>query len=336
MAPTIRSSTSVASRESVAPVPSTLPSTLPRRTLDDVRDQVASEVAVRTISRSESVDGVRVGVTLTLSKSDDEDFLRRVAIALQERMILTDNLFAIATTGSSTYPASSPKSTYNTLLICGSPEFYVQRAVLLASAKFPGRIQLGSNDGLVWISVIRNISPMPSSADELALWDALRKSARAPMDPLLPPPGTRGVAESLAIARSRLQRLTPAQAHEEILAPAVDAPTFLVDIRSESSRAEMGAIAGSLIIDRNVLEWRFDPRLDLSERLIIADRFDLRIIILCEDGTASSLAAASLLDIGMLNATDVVGGYRGWLKAGLPVDLDPEVGTEPSVIHIME
>ncbi|KAJ7873838.1 hypothetical protein B0H14DRAFT_3438053 [Mycena olivaceomarginata] len=161
-----------------------------------------------------------------------------------------------------------------------------------------------------------------------ALWDALRKCALAPMDPLIPLPGSRGAAETLAAARARLQRLPPAQAYEELLARAGGAPTFLVDIRSEAECARSGCIAGSLIIDHNVLEWRFDPRSE--ERLLIVDRCDLRVIVFCEDGTASSLATVALLDLGLLNATDIVGGFHAWQKAGLPVDMDLDVGTEPS------
>ncbi|KAJ6594309.1 Rhodanese-like domain-containing protein [Mycena capillaripes] len=338
---------STTSRESIVPDDSTKPSTPPLRTLDDVREQVAVEIAVRAISKSETIDGVRLGVMLTLSKNDDEDFLRRVAGVLEDHLLLQHHVrtpfsdfsafnlaqvFAIATTG----PSTRTDPTANTLLICGAPETYVQRAVLLASSKFLGRIQLAHNDGPIWVAVVRHLSPAPASADETALWDALRKCARPPMDPLIPPPGSRGAAETLAAARARLQRLTPAQAHSELLSPAVNAPTFLVDIRSAEERARAGGIAGSLIIDRNVLEWRFDPRSE--ERLLIVDRYDLRVIVFCEDGTASSIAAVALLDLGLLNATDMVGGYRAWQKAGLPVDMDADVdvATEPSVIQILE
>ncbi|KAF8199839.1 hypothetical protein K438DRAFT_1583151 [Mycena galopus ATCC 62051] len=321
-----QSQRSATSREPTEPENPKRSSAAPRRTLDNVRAQVAHEVAVRTITKSEKVDGVRVGVMLTLSKTDDEDFLRRVAGILEDQMRLEHHVFAVATTGPSTRP--DPQS--NTLLICGSPETYVQRAVLLASSKLMGRIEVAHNDGTIWVAVVHDLSPAPASADETALWDAIRKSALAPMDPLIPPRGSRSAAEALAAARARLQRLTPAQAYEELLAPAVGAPTFLVDIRSESERARSGGIAGSLVIERNVLEWRFDPRSE--ERLLIVDRYDLRVLVFCEDGTASSLAAVTLLDLGLLNATDIVGGYRAWKKAGLPVnDLD-----EPSVIHILD
>ncbi|KAF7376514.1 Rhodanese domain-containing protein [Mycena sanguinolenta] len=318
---------SATSRERSEPGKSKRSST--RRTLDDVRDQVVNEIAVRTMSKGETVDGVRVGVMLTLPKTDDEEFLRRVAAALQEQMLLMHHVFAIATTGPSTRP--DPRA--NTLLICGSPETYVQRAVLLVSSKLMGRIEIAHNDGAIWIAVVHDISPAPTSADETALWDALRKCALAPMDPLIAPPGSRGAEVALAAARARLQRLTAVQAHEELLAPAVGAPTFLVDIRSESERARAGGIPGSLVVERNVLEWRFDPRSD--ERLLIVDRYDLRVIVFCENGTASSLAAVALLDLGLLNATDIVGGYRAWQKAGLPINMDGDLD-EPSEIHIFD
>ncbi|KAJ7267562.1 hypothetical protein B0H12DRAFT_1010296 [Mycena haematopus] len=298
-----------------------------RRTLDDVRDQVVQEIAVRAMTKAETVDGVRVGVLLTLPKSDDEAFLRLVAATLSHHMLLTPHVFALGTTP----PSTRPDPLHTTLLLCGAPPSYVQRAVLLVSSKLLGRIRAAANDGPTWVAVVHDLSPAPGSADEAALWDALRKCALAPMDPLVPPKGSRGADVALAAARARLQRLTPAQAHEELIAPAVGAPTFLVDIRSESARARAGGIPGSLIIERNVLEWRFDPRSD--ERLMIVDRYDLRVIVFCEDGTASSLAAVALLDLGLLNATDIVGGYRAWQKAGLSVDMD---GDEPSVIHIID
>jgi len=69
-----------------------------------------------------------------------------------------------------------------------------------------------------------------------------------------------------------------------------------------------------------VLEWRFDPR--SPSRLTIVDQYDLRVIVFCQDGSASSLAAVSLNKLGLLNATDIVGGYRAWKEAGLPVDTE--------------
>jgi rhodanese-related sulfurtransferase len=73
----------------------------------------------------------------------------------------------------------------------------------------------------------------------------------------------------------------------------------------------------------NVLEWRLDPR--RVDRLSIADRYDLRAIVLCQEGYTSSLAAAALQEIGLWNATDVVGGYEAWKNAGLPTELNVAV-----------
>ena len=99
-------------------------------------------------------------------------------------------------------------------------------------------------------------------------------------------------------------RLTPAQARNHQGAGAV-----VVDIRPDAQRAAEGEWPGSLIIERNVLEWRFDPSSDA--RLPIAD-YDLQVIVVCQEGYTSSLAAAALQDIGIHRATDVIGGYAAW------------------------
>jgi len=116
----------------------------------------------------------------------------------------------------------------------------------------------------------------------------------------------------LAGARSRLVRVTPEQASAEVAAGAV-----LVDIRPAAQRALEGEIPGAVIIERNVLEWRLDPR--SSHRLPIAS-YQLRVIVVCSEGYTSSLAAASLLELGIMNATDLEGGFRAWQARGLPVE----------------
>jgi hypothetical protein len=135
----------------------------------------------------------------------------------------------------------------------------------------------------VWVATINDLGV--SSYDEDALWDAMRKSAQSPIDPLSPPPGSKSIDIILSEARSKLQRISPSQALDELRETQVGAPTFLVDIRPAAQREKQGAIRGSLIIERNVLEWRFDPR--CSSRLAIADRYDLRIIIFCHEGYTS-------------------------------------------------
>lgn len=118
------------------------------------------------------------------------------------------------------------------------------------------------------------------------------------------------VEDLLAAARRRLQRLTPRQA-----AAAVDDGALIVDIRPGWQRRIDGEVPGSLIIERNHLEWRLHP--DSAARVRQADS-RRRWIVLCQEGYASSLAAASLQAIG-LDASDVDGGIRAWRSAGLPV-----------------
>lgn len=124
--------------------------------------------------------------------------------------------------------------------------------------------------------------------------------------------GARSIDRLLTEARRRLARLTPGEAHREF----VEDGAVLVDIRPQAHRAAEGEIPGSLIIERNVLEWRFDPA--SPARLSEATGHDLRIIVICSEGYASSLAAASLHDLGLHRATDVIGGYRAWRAVGLP------------------
>jgi rhodanese-related sulfurtransferase len=90
---------------------------------------------------------------------------------------------------------------------------------------------------------------------------------------------------------------------------------LLVDIRPAAQRAEEGEIPGAIIIERNVLEWRLDPR---SDARLSFTRYDLEVIVTCQEGYTSSLAAAALQDLGLLRATDLAGGFKAWQAAGLP------------------
>ena len=126
-----------------------------------------------------------------------------------------------------------------------------------------------------------------------------------------PPPGSAGIDDILAAARARLRRLDPREAYAATRRGAV-----LVDIRPAAQRAEHGEIPGAVIIERNVLEWRLDPRSDA--RLSFADSYDLEIVVTCQEGYTSSLAAAALQDLGLQRATDLAGGFAAWRAAGLP------------------
>ncbi len=126
------------------------------------------------------------------------------------------------------------------------------------------------------------------------------------------PPGSRSIDQMLAQARSRLQRLTPAQAHDALCAGAL-----LVDIRPGWQRAVEGEVPEALLVERNHLEWRFDPECDA--RLPQATGYDVQVIVLCSEGYTSSLAADSLRALGLHRATDVIGGFQAWSAQRLPV-----------------
>ena len=129
------------------------------------------------------------------------------------------------------------------------------------------------------------------------------------MSVLIPPAtttrtGRRTIHDVLESARGRLSRLTPAQARIRWSAGAV-----VVDIRPAAQRAAEGELPGALVVERNVLEWRFDP---MSDAALPLASYDLEVVVLCQEGYTSSLAAAALQDLGIHRATDVVGGYAAW------------------------
>ena len=125
------------------------------------------------------------------------------------------------------------------------------------------------------------------------------------------PAGARSIDDLLAEARSRITRLTVHEAAERFAAGAL-----LVDIRPAAQRAREGEVPGALVVERNVLEWRFDPASDA--RLPQATGYDVEVIVLCSEGYTSSLAADALRALGITRATDVVGGFVAWRAAGLP------------------
>ncbi len=128
------------------------------------------------------------------------------------------------------------------------------------------------------------------------------------------------VDELLAAARARLHRLDPAAAVE-----AQNAGASLIDIRSETQIATDGTIPGALVIPRNVLEWRLDPT--GAHRHPQAPGAEGQVIVFCDAGYQSSLAAATLQELGFDRATDLDGGFQAWREAGLPID--PPVGAPP-------
>jgi rhodanese-related sulfurtransferase len=116
----------------------------------------------------------------------------------------------------------------------------------------------------------------------------------------------------LTAARANLRRLDPFEA-----ADAANNGARLVDTRPQFQRQADGEIPGAIIIERNHLEWRLDPT--SAGRIPEATHHDIAWIVLCDQGYSSSLAAASLQRLGLRNATDVVGGFQAWRRAGLPI-----------------
>jgi rhodanese-related sulfurtransferase len=122
------------------------------------------------------------------------------------------------------------------------------------------------------------------------------------------------VDQLLDEARGQIERLSPVEAEA-----AANAGAVLIDIRSDGQRARDGTIPDAAFIPRNVLEWRLDPASPYRDPGCA--RRDTRLILICSEGYQSSLAAATLKRLG-LDATDVIGGFQAWRRAGLPVAPD--------------
>ncbi|WP_406384405.1 rhodanese-like domain-containing protein [Streptomyces sp. NBC_01618] len=122
-----------------------------------------------------------------------------------------------------------------------------------------------------------------------------------------------GIDELLERVRAGFVRVGP----REALAATADG-ALLVDIRYAELRERDGLIPGALVVERNELEWRLDPQ--GSHRAPEAVSHDLQVVVVCNEGYASSLAVASLQRLGLHRATDVIGGFQAWRAAGLPVE----------------
>ena len=122
------------------------------------------------------------------------------------------------------------------------------------------------------------------------------------------------VEDLLAEARAELDRLTPAQAR----AAVERGEAVLVDIREERRRAADGRVAEAVEIDRNVLEWRCAPDSEWRDERVSDPR--RVVVVMCNEGYQSSLAAANLRRLGLTRATDMDGGFQRWLADGLPVE----------------
>jgi rhodanese-related sulfurtransferase len=121
-------------------------------------------------------------------------------------------------------------------------------------------------------------------------------------------PVSSSIDRLLAEARADLVRVEPGDLASEMAAGAL-----VVDTRPVAQRERDGGLPGAVVIDRNVLEWRLDPT--SAHRIAEADDPERRVIIVCNEGFSSSLAAATLRRLGLVRATDVVGGFQAWQRA---------------------
>jgi rhodanese-related sulfurtransferase len=131
-------------------------------------------------------------------------------------------------------------------------------------------------------------------------------------------PQTRSIDEILAEARTRIRRLDPAQT-----LAALRGGAFLIDMRPVWQRVRFGDFPDAILIDRNHLEWRLDPASDA--RIKEATGYDVEYVIACQEGYSSSLAAATLVDIGLHKTADLTGGFEAWVAAGLPIEPGPDI-----------
>lgn len=143
--------------------------------------------------------------------------------------------------------------------------------------------------------------------------------ARAPAEPPPPP----GVDHLLERVRDTYVRVSPREAYDAVRT----GDALLVDIRYAALRERDGLIPGALVVERNELEWRLDPQ--GSHRAPEATSHDLRIVVLCNEGYASSLAVDSLRRLGLHRATDLAGGFQAWRAEGLPVTAPASPPTTP-------
>ncbi len=119
------------------------------------------------------------------------------------------------------------------------------------------------------------------------------------------------VDDLLAEARAELARLSPSETRA-----AQEAGALVVDIRPIEQRGRDGEIPGAQVIARNVLEWRLDPASEFRDPEVASS--DRRVVVVCDAGYQSSLAAATLRRLGV-DATDMIGGFQAWREEGLPV-----------------
>jgi rhodanese-related sulfurtransferase len=158
------------------------------------------------------------------------------------------------------------------------------------------RVDLGQTGGEAWI-------PMADpEGNEFCVCPGI------PLPAADSPGSGQSIDELLAAARLRLDRIAPKALTTEHTNGAL-----IIDIRPADQRTRDGELPDAIVIDRNVLEWRLDPQSD--HRIPQITGYDTRIVIVCNEGYSSSLAAATLQELGLRRTTDMIGGFQAWLTA---------------------
>jgi rhodanese-related sulfurtransferase len=121
------------------------------------------------------------------------------------------------------------------------------------------------------------------------------------------------IDDLLETARARIRRLTPEEARDAVARGGV-----ILDTRTYEQRRADGVIPGATVMSRNVVEWRVDPTSGWEDPEVVARTGP--VIVMCDEGFASSLTAATLVDLGIEDAADMIGGYQAWKAAGLPTE----------------
>lgn len=169
----------------------------------------------------------------------------------------------------------------------------------------------GLHAGTEIVALIAALAPPAASRRTPCRPAPVVSRIRGPPRDLVSRPGDADVTDPpamdllLAQARSTLQRVQPEHLADEVAHGAI-----LIDIRPAEQRERDGDMPGAVVVDRNVLEWRLDPT--SLHRLALASNADVRIVLLCNEGYSSSLAGATLQQLGLRFATDLVGGFRAW------------------------
>lgn len=291
-------------------------------------------IASEAITNCDECNGISYGLISRQADPSNEDALLR-SVESKLATIAGDGVRAIWLAAS--WGNDEPQSA--TITLMGSEAEDLTSLVAEHLVKLTGQLRLRGSLGTGKSLALENWN---READEDMLRSVLRQAVETRsghkqrlVPRPTPPPGSFSIDQILARTRSNFHRLTPSEAHQILVARASphgtppinpsNAPpspiAVLIDIRPEAQRRSEGQIPGALIVERNVLEWRFDPQCDarLTEPAGITDRYDNQLIVFCSEGYTSSLAASSLVELGLDNATDIEGGFHAWKAAGLPV-----------------